>query len=321
MSLATVQQIQDSIEGGNEYLKRSIAGTPGVRPYRINAEAINKFLAHTLATTLDRTNYKGHRPWQIVNITEKLDPAQPWIGIEYETGFREKATLDRVIHHVWDKYNNSAMDIEGCGNYPIEITFSPVNMTDFTSKSYNMDMLIKFMNRAKIEQHYSHNSAPTGIHCNISTPTFRSGPTNGLKRGDIVTILNASLGEMSMDDRDAVFNRDPYSGFFHQSSGNDNWIEGKVFCTTDELATYREYKDRIVNLANLIETLCTFPDLKVGEGSKEFIACSCGDEDCGSWDTHEFSYTYITNFTNILLGKEEEPEFSTTDDVDEDLVW
>jgi hypothetical protein len=232
---------------------------------------------------MNRSIFKGIRPWEIVDVSESLDASKTWIGIEYETGFHTKKAYDRVCNYIWNNFNHTALDLEGCGAQPLEITFPPVHMEDFQSDEYFINKAVKYFNSAKyLAQDYSPAHLEVGIHCNISTPKYRAAGWS--KQEEVVGILNTSLGTLGDTECDLLFNRNPYAGFF--------WL----FKSTDDLETINGYKQIIVRLAALIETLC--------DTELEEIDRWEGDEYCSDQE-----FYVVTNFYDILSGKATAPEF------------
>lgn len=306
--LATVEQIEASLREDSSLELRSqvchAVGQPAWSGYVIKREDIETFLNTSLAGALNRTIFKGVRPWEIVDMAAALPKDKAWIGIEYETGFSTKRAYNKVVNYIWNEYNNTALDMEGCGQHPLEITFPPVSIDDFAADTHFINKTVEFFNTtAGLKQDRPDDYQEVGIHCNISTPSYRSASWS--KREDVKDVLNTSLGTLSDTQLDLVFNRTPYAGFFNREDHNANtWIEGKLFNSTDDLDEVKKYKLVIARLANLIEVLST-TDLE---------DATRWDEDC-----EDEVYYVISNFFDILTGKTEVPELEYTSDTNCDF--
>lgn len=89
--------------------------------------------------------YKGTRPWVLADVTQDLDPDQPWIGMEWENGFTSLAKYQQAIDFVWAAYHGVTVDAEGPGPWFGEFTFSPTNLSDFNAGTTAFDGLLNFM--------------------------------------------------------------------------------------------------------------------------------------------------------------------------------
>lgn len=88
---------------------------------------------------------KGYRPWELVDTTSGLDTAQPWIGMEWENGFRSLEKYQAAVDFVWAAYHNITVDAEGPGPWYGEFTFAPQNYSDFVAGTTPFDGLLNFM--------------------------------------------------------------------------------------------------------------------------------------------------------------------------------
>ncbi len=89
--------------------------------------------------------FKGTRPWSLVDVTEDLDPSQPWIGMEWENGFTSLEKYQQVIDFVWAAYHGVTVDAEGPGPWFGEFTFSPTNLSDFNAETVPFFGLLNYM--------------------------------------------------------------------------------------------------------------------------------------------------------------------------------
>lgn len=257
--LITVEQLRTSYNSRDPSLKDAIryAFLGGKQVF--DEELIQRRLKQHLENLLDHDLGKAVRPWQLVNISKMLDPNQPWVGIEYETGYNSKEKYQQVINYLWRYHDLTAVDAEGCGNYPCEITFSPVNFDDFMDRSYHMDRLLDFMQKKRCTKagHQEYNMI--GTHCNISTPAYRkmAASTKGKKAGtmQVCTVLNNSISNLSSTERRTLFGRNPYGTFFRRGNKYGDWLEGKLFDSVGSKSKWAGYKKVIANFCDLIETL------------------------------------------------------------------
>lgn len=334
MSLATVEQVQAALAASKPEvdqwgyprdkaaaLRRAIASAlPSSNraacergDYKIKPADIERWLQNDLANALRHNLGKGVRPWHIINVTEKLDSKQPWIGIEYETGYDTQADYQKVVNFVWNNFANSTIDSEGGSNYPCELTFSPINYNDFMGNNGPMDRLYQFMEANKIvvddSWRYSNGygyddeddddpqEGCVGTHCNISTPTYRS--LNYEQQCGVVTTLNQSLGSLSETAVRQFLGRIPYGGFNERGSDGQSYVEGKLFKSTASVKQWEGYKQVIAKLAEAQEALSIVfrddPKKKTYKSDKHLV---------------------ITNFRKFLAGDDEEIVLGYRSDTD-----
>ena len=191
---------------------RSLREYPYDGPKRIPAtditsEVADNILANALTATLGVRQAKVNRPWELVDLTAKLDAKQPWLGFEYETGFDSKADYDRLINHLWHNVNHVAIDREGYGPYCPEITFSPENLSAYMNGTSSIQQVIGWMNDNKVPLA---EFGPTyvGTHVNLSTPAYRKAGTP--VRARCLSLINQSILTMTYDEHVELFGRKPY---------------------------------------------------------------------------------------------------------------
>lgn len=278
--LATAEQIIETWKTKPSFrsnIKYALMLPSGAKP---TITYIDKMLEGVFDRIENNRMGKGIRPWEIVDTTAGLDPELPWIGIEFETGFDSSTDYHKVMNHLWKNHHNNAVDYEGCGEYPCEITFCPVDINAFGESSYNMDRLLTWMNAQSIEQGYDDGDddmEEVGIHVNISTAGMR---TDEVKAGYICELLCATLEDESVD-VGRFFGRHPY-GYFNVNGNSSNgqyWIEGKLFKSTHDMEQWEDYKITINNMALLVEHLATLTGNTLGSAGT------------------------ITNFDEILAGE------------------
>lgn len=236
---------------------------------------------------------KGDRPWHLFDLTKDLDPKQAWIGVEYETGYSREEHYRSVVNYIWRASLHSVIDDEGCGHYPCEITFAPVNVSDFKSSRYIMDRFLKRNKRVGIEKAEHDTRDMVGTHVNISTPSFRQ---NVITQEAVGCVLGNSVGNMSVSDCEEVFGRMPY-GSIENMNG---YLEGKLFDSTDSIEVWEEYKKVMLRIADVVEYV-----------SANFERLDLDDD------------KRISNFGEILKGNAtpEEAVFDQWEDPDGDSWW
>lgn len=207
------------------------------------------------------TGYFGaklFRPYDHTNVTDMgLDPSQPWIGFEFETGYASKDAMRKCLGYCWDSFDNVTFDGEGEGEYFSEVTFAPANLSSFVDQSAPAAQYMKFLSDNR-EMTYNSGESAIGTHVNISLPVMR-GCTQQMAQTlyNITPALNRSLGTLSADDNLGFFGRERlYAGFFLNSDNHNNsWFEGKLFRTTYEYDVYQNYIRVSRGLVKAIEAL------------------------------------------------------------------
>lgn len=207
------------------------------------------------------TGYFGaklFRPYDHTNVTDMgLDPSQPWIGFEFETGYASKDAMRKCLGYCWDSFDNVTFDGEGEGEYFSEVTFAPANLSSFVDQSAPAAQYMKFLSDNR-EMTYNSGESAIGAHVNISLPVMR-GCTQQMAQTlyNITPALNRSLGTLSADDNLGFFGRERlYAGFFLNSDNHNNsWFEGKLFRTTYEYDVYQNYIRVSRGLVKAIEAL------------------------------------------------------------------
>lgn len=310
MSLATVNELREAVNSGNNAVIsaiRHVLNRPFGELYTITDDNLREFLDRTKSMTLHNQHWKGLRPWTVVNVSDRLDADKTWIGIEYETGFATSIDYRLVVNYVWNNFNLTAIDREGCGAFPSEITFSPVHLEDFESDEYSVNKLLGFLDQSNIAQDYSRDWSPqTGIHCNISTPSYRNLAWDEYEW--VLEVMRNSVIAMDDDELECVFGRIPYDTFFPRGEGRTKWLEGKLFCTTDDVAVFNGYKKVISRLATCIDLLST-----TNLDTSKSVA---------TWSSRDGTMYYaITNMYGFLCGDDDEIELGYTDHRNEELEF
>jgi hypothetical protein len=213
-------------------------------------ETVAKHIHQTcLSQTLAVQQGKVNRPWELINLTEKLDSKQAWFGFEFETGFNTHDDYKKIIQFVWDNIEHVAIDREGYGRYCPEITFSPQNMDKFFDKTADIYTVIKWMNENKVRMPDIGDFV--GTHLNLSTPTYRAG-TN---RSTVCDLMNHSILLLKPEEQVELFGRVPYGLGNEMNVNGQAWIEFKMFRSTDDLEKFDGYMKVARRLARVMEKL------------------------------------------------------------------
>ena len=207
------------------------------------------------------TGYFGgkiFRPYDHTNVTDMgLDPSQPWVGFEFETGYASKDAMRKCLGYCWDNFDNVTFDGEGEGEHYSEVTFAPADLSSFVDGSAPAAQYMKFLSDNR-EMTYNSGESAIGTHVNISLPVMRGRSQQTAQMlSNITPVLNRSLGTLSNDDNLEFFGRERlYAGFFLNSDNHNNsWFEGKLFRTTYDYAQYQKYIRVSQGLVKAIEAL------------------------------------------------------------------
>lgn len=259
-------------------------------------------------------SWKGPRPWDIVNVTSRLDPKQIWIGYEFETGFDDKERFERAVNWLWNNADNFVIDREGCGDYPCEFTFSPVNLDHFMSSDYIIDKFLNKLNKMGETDRIDDGFDQIGMHVNFSGPNIRITKDTG----KLADLLSCSIGALDVMQQRELFGRIPYGFVYARGDNNSRWLEGKLFDSTHNKEKWQAYKAVSNNLALLGDSLAgdtaLMESIDTDDGWSDFT------EDGGATNK------IIGNIYEILMGNEhvgdaqlvDNPEYEGNDE-DEDL--
>lgn len=236
---------------------------------------------------------KGNRPWQLVQLTEKLDPNQAWFGWEFEMGLQSEADFRRLVTYVWHEHNHVAFDREGAGRWSPEITFPPENASNFADGTAGILRLLNWMKSNRIKM-VDADAIPNpirggggtkiGQHLNVSTPSMRK-KKNAVKCGMLIAHTMWMMSEAKHID---LFGRISYGLCRGRDQGAGAYCEYKLFKSTDDLKVFDKYIKVSQRAADLMEALCAKNDFG----------------DATSVDT-----PYIENFYDILSGNTPPQDF------------
>lgn len=251
-------------ENGGDYYSRSSTGVVLKKQLAVAVKAYGDRIKE------GRDLWKGTRPWELVNVTEGLDATQPWIGLEWETGFCTRAHYRATVHYMWQYHNNWALDNEGTGHYRGEFTFPPIEISKWEKGKSMFDSMRKWMASKNVispsrwdqitdprtnspDTRTSDPVAPWGLHVNISVPGQRTSHhvTSALQtwlENAFAPVLSGYAGNKQL------FHRQPYGWSYQRVGGDDNWIEFKLFrspCSDVEVANIRRVSLRLAKLMEM----------------------------------------------------------------------
>lgn len=243
-------------------------------------EHAQRIIDSALTATLANRHGKGDRPWNLVDITGKLDPTQPWLGFEYEMGVATREEYEKLINFVWRNIDHVAIDKEGYGTYCPEITFSPENLANYMNGTSAFQRTVKWMNENGVKM-MNYGNHPVGTHLNVSTPAFRALFRD--KQADVAWLIACSLITLTPEDHDKLFGRTAYG---IGTPGEGAWIEFKIFASTDDLAKIDGYMQLGRRMSELIEAIS-----RMGKAIPNYGPYAAVEKP-----------KYIHNVVDILLG-------------------
>lgn len=239
---ATAQELHEASKAGNhpyDYRRDSYNSTPSTRGWVDNvltydgAVGLLEYCERQIKEN-GTIFHKSNRPWQLLDLSKKLDPTKTWVGFEFETGFETEQALRDVMGWVWDNTMHSVMDREGGNRYPVEITFAPDYMENYLEGKSDMHRLYAYIASKNYQLTPSQYS---GTHANISVPSFRSRD-NRWKMTYVRHILNSIL-QSGYIDRRTAFGREPYGWCYQADTGVH--LEFKLFLSGENVEAFNRH--------------------------------------------------------------------------------
>jgi len=174
---------------------------------------------------------KSTRPWHFVSPASVLPADQVWVGFEVETGYHSREALTTALGKLARCKQLIALDVEGSGRQPIEVTFFPVALADMEKKG-GPSRIINMSTSVPPATHDP--DRLVGTHFNFSTPTMRSSgiqfDVNGV--GHAIQNLTGEQRELLFG-RSRVYGPTPYWQGTH--------VECKWFNTTYNKSMWKRY--------------------------------------------------------------------------------
>lgn len=243
MAFATAEELLLASKEGRGYYRN--IGT---------IEAAQKYIDQKLASTLNnQQGCKADRPWQIVDMTKKLNANETWIGFEFETGFDSKADYQKFIHFLWG-HNYVAIDKEGTGRYPVEVAYPPQELSDVLKNGHLLQRTLDFMEKEALKPALNPTTftrRDVGIHAGISTKKYRSADERA--RYSACARLATVLDSLTKNEKEELYGRSAlHWGTAHQRNG---YIEIKVFRAIPESERVRKYITTTIQMTKLLDFL------------------------------------------------------------------
>lgn len=218
----------------------------------LNKDMLRQYLRHELGKCI--------RPWDVTNVTARLDPTKVWMGLEWETGTHTEQDFKRLVNWMYTNINSFTIDGEGVGEWYGEVTLPPEHLDDIVEGRGQFWDTLHYFNQelGGMPSGYcgwrdeGDAREGWGMHINLSTPATR-GDRNGLTAA--IQILNRSLDALSMDQRLEFFGRNPYGLGYVRGNSESSWAEFKLFQTTDCATTIAGYFKVAKRLAVLLDTI------------------------------------------------------------------
>ena len=182
------------------------------------------------------------RPWEIdPDLYAGLDRAEPWWGFEFEVGFNSRNARANAIEHCWNTWDNVTFDSEGEGAAPVEITFQPEERSKYQRGESKAQQFIAYMEANRDVQ--NDGGDRIGTHINMSSPKLTPANHKAVIAGLQRTIAHLPMRTPEHRDvRMSMVGRSRFYGsFFGNSSGQNVWIEGKLFRTAYTIEAFNNY--------------------------------------------------------------------------------
>lgn len=193
---------------------------------------------------------KNVRPWFFVSPASVLPADEVWVGFEVETGYDNAETLRSAVQTLGRCRQLVAIDVEGSGRCPVEITFFPVALSDMEKKG-GPSRIISMAKKHTPAVHAP--SACVGTHFNFSTPYMRSTRRHPFSCYSVGGGINMLRDEerLLLFGRGRVYGPAPYV----HAADDSIHVECKWFNTTYDPAVWARYC-RVMRgfLARVIET-------------------------------------------------------------------
>lgn len=232
--------------------------------------AAENYLEAVLQDALNnQQNFKGsNKPFGLVDFQKILDPKEPWIGFEFETGFDTKADYQKVINHLWAQ-NYTSIDKEGTGKFPIEIVYAPIELSKVVAGESTLQKTVEFYRDNKITPALNPTTASrrdVGIHAGISSPKSRKANAN-YPLADRMSGVLSSLTKKQMEE---LYGRST----LHWGTANARreYIELKMFRAIPEVDKIKVYIGVVAQCVVLMDWLLDNPNVKEISNAYDFLS-------------------------------------------------
>lgn len=271
----------------------------GVPPGPLTPVEAAAIIERVREATKANQHSKANRPWSMINLTEKLDPTQPWLGFELECGWADKGSYDRIVDYVVDHLTHVVIDREGNSHYPSEITFSPQNYNDFIDGTAEILRFYDYLGGDGPTM--AHPESYCGTHLNISTPSFRK--LDATQRQVVASALNYGILATTLTGLVKCFGRQPYGLGHCRSTRQQNWIEFKVFHSRATKPEFEKHLEVSKNMATVMETLSAGYTPEWSKRVSRLVNPS------DPYSARNPAQEVILNMEELLLGKETEIQY------------
>lgn len=214
---------------------------------------------------------KSTRPWLVVDFPSLFPDTATLVGFEIETGFSSGPGKTATMNWLWDNTDFVTADYEGCSNYPVEITFPPIDVEELVAGNTQIHELLAYSNDparpsgqrlrvTNVSGDYP-NGGNIGCHTNISTAKWRAATSQ--RRRITCEKLTRFFCALSGGQRYALYGRQPYrTGVAFERGGEGDAahrIEFKMFHTTTNVVQFNNYCKVSKRLAEMIDILLDSP--------------------------------------------------------------
>lgn len=246
-------------------------------------DGAKKYIQNTLDKALkNQQGCKHDRPWVLVDLTRALDPTQPWIGFEFETGFDDKDQYTKFINFLWNQ-DHTAIDREGTGKYPVEVAFAPQNLSDVLAGKSTLQQTIEFVEREGMKparNPTTFTKRDVGIHAGLSTPKQRALGDGALR--ELCVKLSRALGEHceygdnenkyepTKEQKELLYGRSEL--YWGSANARHKYIELKMFRAIPETERIKGYIQVVARVAKLVDWWIDNPEVANISNSFEFLS-------------------------------------------------
>lgn len=217
-------------------------------------------------------NHQGNkqdRPWLLVDLGKSLDPDQPWIGFEFETGFDSRDDYRKFINFLWGQ-SHTAIDKEGTGQYPVEVAFAPQNYSDVEAGNCTLLQTVEFIRDQGLKPALNPTTfscTDVGIHGGLSTPKYRKYRR---QQDNVCPRLSDILKKLNKAHKIELFGRhELHWGYAHPRNG---YIELKLFKAIPEVERVIGYIQVTMRMAALVDYLIDNPQVEQIKNTHAFLS-------------------------------------------------
>lgn len=231
-------------------------------PYVNSVAEAEQYLQNTLADALaNNQSCKHDRPWNIVDFSKKLDPKQPWIGFEFETGFDDKEEYKQFINWLWAQ-QYVAIDREGTGKFPVEVAFPPQELDSIEKDGALLVKAVQFIKDKGLTPALNPTTftrRDVGIHAGISTEKYRTASCD--ERYAAVGLLAGILDKLAVEQKKELYGRSALH--WGTASYRNTYVELKMFRAIPEVERVQGYVEVVKRCTVLLDMCIDNPQLKM----------------------------------------------------------